>query len=1663
VSHSKRLRRSRRALAALLSSALVMLLGIFVMPAASTAHDDPTAAEHTEPFKALVFSKTAGFRHASIPAGIAAIEALGTEHHFDVDTTEDSTLFTDENLAQYDVVIWLSTTGDVLNNAQQDAFERYIQAGGGYVGIHSASDTEYGWPWYGELVGAYFANHPANQTATIKVEDPAHASTAHLGPLWERFDEWYNFQTNPRGSVHVLASLDETSYNPGGGAMGAEHPIAWCHDYDGGRAWYTALGHTNESFVEAEFLEHLLGGIQTAAGVVNADCGASLTSNFEKVALDESTLNPMKLDVADDGRVFYIDRNGAVRIIRPDGSTTTAGTLGVYTGQEFGLLGIALDPGFATNDWIYLYYSPTGSQPLDRVSRFTMDGDTLDMGSEVTVLEIDTQRTECCHAGGALAFDTDGNLYIATGDLTNPFASAGYTPIDERPGREFWDAQRTSANSNNLNGKIVRITPQADGSYTIPEGNMFAPGTAQTRPEIYAMGFRNPFTIGVDPQTNSLLVADYGPDAGSSNPNRGPDGRVEWNIVDEPGFYGWPYCVDDNTPFIDFNFANNQSGAAFDCAGGVVNDSPNNDGITQLPPAIGAELWMGKSTSGVPEVGPSGAPMTSGTYRYDDTITSDRQWPAYWDGKTIMADWNNGRLFSVQTDESGSEVVDVNRIFPEMSFLRPMAFAWGPDGALYVIDWGSGFGGNNANSGVYRIDYLRGTRDPIARLTVDRTSGPLPLTVEFSSAGSQDPEGTELTFAWDFDGDGTTDSTEPDVSHTYTEPGTYLASLTVTTEDGRSAVSDVEIVAGNTAPTITVDAPINGGFFDWGDVIQYSVTVTDPEDGEVDCADVVTQPALGHDDHSHGYEQYFGCEGSFPLPGDEGHIGANIFGVITVTYTDKGGPGGAKPLTSQEVVVLHTKHKEAEYFTTHGRVPDGAGTDTDGVEIEDTTDEGGGQNIGFITDGDYFGFEPMNLTGIDAIQFRVASNTIGGTIEVRVDDPEGPLVGAAVVEPTGGWQTWETVTAELDEVPGDGSSLYFVVRRPSGSSSTSFLMNVNWMKFVGVGITDNSPPVLTASADPLSGPAPLTVDFTASATDPDGDDPITFEWAFGDDGATADTADATHTYVTPGTYTAEVTATDARGASASESFEITVEGVPGVCIAGRSDDFGGDELDRDRWSNVIRENQDLKVEDGHLVIPATNTDIYGTNNTDTPNIVLQPLPDGPFTATAKLTFEARRAYQQAGLVIYGDDDNYAKMVFQGRNTNVDDANARIFQFIREENGAPNEVAASNTASLGADYPDTVWVRFTSDGSDLQASYSSDGETFTDMPQTKSLAGIEDPHIGLISLSGTVQSPLIDAKFDWFQITPDDTVGDVDPNDEFNGPTLDECRWNAIVRPNPAGYRIADGHLEIDTSFGDIWEGANSDPENFILQDAPDGDWTIETKVDGSALDEQYQQGGLMVYVDDGNYVKFDYVVENAPGQPVARRIELRSEIDDVVQQPQPGALSLSQGIWHLRLTKEGDLYRGAYSADGEDWTELDQAVMNAAVSAGDAKVGVFALGGPQLESKTVRFEYFRVDVETDVPSLDVSVVAGTRCAAGRAMVTVVVTNEDSVPVSVDMTSAYGSKSFDSVEPGKNAFHAFTTRQPSVPDGSVSVEVSATVDGEEVTVAIDAAYDTVSCN
>jgi uncharacterized protein len=245
-----------------LAATIALSLVVSLMTGVSQAADPP--------YRIMVFSKTAGFRHDSIPQGIQALRELGAANSFTVDATEDANTFNAANLANYKVVVFLNTTGDVLNATQQTAFETYIAGGGGYVGVHAAADTEYDWPFYGGLVGSYFHSHPAIQQVTVRVDDQTHPSTSHLPAAWVRTDELYNYRTNPRPNVKVLARLDESTYQ--GGNMGADHPIVWCQNYRGGRSWYSGLGHTQQSYTEANFRTMLLGGVRWVAGMVPGDC-----------------------------------------------------------------------------------------------------------------------------------------------------------------------------------------------------------------------------------------------------------------------------------------------------------------------------------------------------------------------------------------------------------------------------------------------------------------------------------------------------------------------------------------------------------------------------------------------------------------------------------------------------------------------------------------------------------------------------------------------------------------------------------------------------------------------------------------------------------------------------------------------------------------------------------------------------------------------------------------------------------------------------------------------------------------------------------------------------------------------------------------------------------------------------------------------------------------------------------------------------------------------------------------------------------------------------------------------------------------------------------------------------------------------------------------------
>ncbi|HCT77831.1 MAG TPA: hypothetical protein DGT23_14825, partial [Micromonosporaceae bacterium] len=513
---------------------------------------------------------------------------------------------------------------------------------------------------------------------------------------------------------------------------------------------------------------------------------------------------------------------------------------------------------------------------------------------------------------------------------------------------------------------------------------------------------------------------------------------------------GWPYCHGNNYAFNDYTFPSGPSGPKFNCAA-IVNNSPNNTGLANLPAAKPSTVDYDYGGNPLfPEIGGGGAPMGGPVYRYNASLASDRKWPAYWDGKALFGEWNQNKMYAFQVTPDGRSLVDINQLLTGMNVIRPMDLEFGPDGAMYLIEWGTGFGGNNADSGVYRIDYAAGDAAPIAIASGSPTSGPTPLTVNFSSAGSNDPGGQPITYAWTF-GDGGT-STAANPSHTYTTAGNYTAQLTVRDPGGRTGVANVPITAGNTAPTVNITFPFDGGVFGWGDQVRYTVTVSDPETPTIDCSRVTLQYFLGHDEHGHPIQSYTGCSGIVQIPASSGHGDeANVFSVFEATYTDAGG------LIGRSTKQLQPKRKQAEHFTSTGRAPGAIGGGDPGVQRETTGDTAGGfQNIGFIEDGDFWSYTPVNLSNIDSIRFRAASPGTGGRIEVRTGSASGTLLATATVSGTGGWQTYGDFTVALPTPSTATGPLFFIVKNPTGGTGGGGILNVNWVDFIGRGMADTT-------------------------------------------------------------------------------------------------------------------------------------------------------------------------------------------------------------------------------------------------------------------------------------------------------------------------------------------------------------------------------------------------------------------------------------------------------------------------------------------------------------------------------------------------------------------------------------------------------------------------------
>ncbi|MFN9717905.1 MAG: PQQ-dependent sugar dehydrogenase [Planctomycetota bacterium] len=872
-------------------------------------------------------------------------------------------------------------------------------------------------------------------------------------------------------------------------------------------------------------------------------------SRFETTVLAKGLIQPMELDVAPDGTIYFIELAGKLKKIDP---TTRAmllvGELRITTEQENGLLGLALDPDFAETQWIYLQYSPPDF-PGQHVSRFTIVDGKLDMASEKLLLKFEEQRKECCHHAGSLHFGPHGDLFIATGDNTHPHGdSQGYAPIDERPDRSPWDAQKSSANTNSYNGKILRIRPLPDGTVEIPDGNLFPKDGSKGRPEIYAMGCRNPWRMTVDSVTGFVYWGEVGPDANGDG-DRGPRGYDEINQARRAGNFGWPYFIADNEPYADVDFATGAIGMPFDVTG-PINESPNNTGERLLPAPTSALIYYPYGPSEkFPELGSGGRSACAGpVYHFDNSLTSVGRFPKSYDRSLFIYEWTRHWIKIVHLDQNG-DLERIEPFLPDQKFIRPVDMTFGPDGSLYVMEYGETWG-VNPDARLIRIDYIRGNRTPVVVASTENNIGRSPLQVKFSSKGTFDKDANDtLTYEWRLINTANPAaaplklSTDSNPVVTIYETGVFNAELVVTDSHGSSRAASVPVLVGNARPEIRFSKPQDGDFFDLETPIRYDVVVNDTEDGTNDDVAIDEHHASPLDPEAPGRVSVSAMFAAGAIPGsdhstqpaDEGPMGlrrmkgsdcfnchavdqkrvgpplieiANRYrnkddaleasvqrvikgstgvwgkvpmiphshhtieeiremvgwiyslqpsGLVRVfpgfrnevpvsaddasksgyyrleaSYSDRG-VDLLPSLTTSAVVYLRPRHVEAE-----------SANEIHGPQVLESGNASGGRFIGAINHDHTLLFRNIQMDDVKSLVLRVASAGSGGSIEVRLDRPDGEILASTEIVVNGDWEKFEDYLAEFTPISGR----HDIVIRFTHPNHAGGLMNLDSIDFL---------------------------------------------------------------------------------------------------------------------------------------------------------------------------------------------------------------------------------------------------------------------------------------------------------------------------------------------------------------------------------------------------------------------------------------------------------------------------------------------------------------------------------------------------------------------------------------------------------------------------------------
>ncbi len=601
-------------------------------------------------------------------------------------------------------------------------------------------------------------------------------------------------------------------------------------------------------FLFAAFVSFLIISCGRVESVMDYQSEKPEDNRFTKVILEENLDEPVMFQFISDSVIVIAERRGKIKVLNTvtkqlDVVADIPVSVGYYsqTGEELaptgedGMLGMILDPAFQHNHWIYLYYSPEGGKHRSILARYEWKDKQIDMSSEKALLEVPNQRESCCHLGGGMVFDSEGNLLLSTGDNT-PNDPRGYSPLDERTGRSRFDAQRSSSNTNDFRGKILRIKPEIDGSYSIPQGNLFAKDMDNVRPEIYTMGNRNPWRLSIDSKTGWIYWGEVGPGGTVDSVGMGPKSYDEFNQARNPGNFGWPYFSGNNQAYWRYDYATNTSLEKFDDKK-PVNLSPNNTGLQTLPEAQPAFIWYPQMRSAEFPLMGSGSNSAVGgpVFHLSDFNNPKRPFPAYYEGKWFITDWTRGWIMVITMDENGN-YQSMEPFLPEINLSGPIDMKFGADGDLYVLEYGRNPYAFSPDARLIKIEYNSGNRKPVVQVAADKKVGAIPLRVAFSSRGTLDHDEEQLSYEWKIVSEGNVIKTfsEPDPVFTFHEAGRYRALLTVSDPRGARDSSAVEIMAGNEPPAVKIDfLRGNKSFFFPGDTIHYSVDVTDREDGSL--------------------------------------------------------------------------------------------------------------------------------------------------------------------------------------------------------------------------------------------------------------------------------------------------------------------------------------------------------------------------------------------------------------------------------------------------------------------------------------------------------------------------------------------------------------------------------------------------------------------------------------------------------------------------------------------------------------------------------------------------------------------------------------------------------------------------------------------------------------